>query len=148
MSAFFPMLDGWVWWIIAGVLLMLELTAPGVFFIWLAIPAAVVGLLDLLFHLSWQIELLVFAVLSLVSVYGGRRFLAARFVFESEKPSLNRRMLDYIGRSYILDQPITEGRGRLSIDGTQWDVAGEDAPKGARVKVTAVDGMKLTVVRA
>ncbi|MBC8037090.1 MAG: NfeD family protein [Rhizobiales bacterium] len=145
MAEFIPLLGDWFWWVVAGLLLMLELTAPGVFFIWLAIPAAVVGLLDMALDLGWQTELLVFAALSLVSVFAGRTWLKKRHVFDSDQPNLNQRMFDFVGRSYVLDEAIAEGRGRLVIDSTIWEVRGPDAPKGARVKVTGVDGLRLTV---
>ena len=145
MGEFFPLLGGWFWWVAAGLLLMLELTLPGVFFIWLAIPAALVGLLDMVFAIGWQMELVAFAALSLVSVFAGRGWLKKRQVFESDRPNLNQRMFDFVGRSYVLDQAIAEGRGRLTIDSTIWEIRGPDVPKGARVKVTGVDGMRLTV---
>ena len=41
---------------------------PGVFFMWLALAAAVIGVVDLFADLSWQIEIALFAVLSVVFV--------------------------------------------------------------------------------
>jgi len=145
MTEFLPLLGDWLWWVVAGLLLMLELTAPGVFFIWLAIPAATVGMLDIAFDMSWQTELVVFAALSLVSVFAGRNWLKKKRVFDSDHPNLNQRMYDFVGRSYVLDEAIAEGRGRLTIDSTIWEVRGPDAPKGARVKVTDIDGLRLIV---
>jgi membrane protein implicated in regulation of membrane protease activity len=145
MGDFFPLLGSWFWWVATGVLLILELTMPGVFFIWLAIPAAIVGALDMAFNLHWETELLAFAGLSLVSVYAGRSFLKRRHVLDSDRPNLNRRMFDYVGRSYVLQEPIVEGRGRITIDSTIWEVRGPDTPKSARVKVTAIDGLRLVV---
>jgi membrane protein implicated in regulation of membrane protease activity len=124
---------------------MLELTAPGVFFIWLAIPAALVGLLDLVYNAGWQTELVAFAALSLVSVFAGRTWLKKRHVFDSDRPNLNQRMFDFVGRTYVLDQAIVEGRGRITIDSTIWELRGPDTPKGSRVKITGVEGLRLTV---
>jgi len=145
MGEFLPLLGDWFWWVVAGVLLMLELTAPGVFFIWLAIPAATVGMLDIAFDIGWQTELVVFAALSLVSVFAGRNWLKTRRVIDSDHPNLNQRMFDFVGRTYVLDEAIAEGRGRLTIDSTIWEVRGPDMPKGSRVKVTGVDGLRLIV---
>jgi membrane protein implicated in regulation of membrane protease activity len=39
----------WHWWILAGVLLILELTSPMFFFLWLGFAAVAVGLLLLAF---------------------------------------------------------------------------------------------------
>ena len=145
MGEFFPLLGNWFWWVVAGALLIGELFAPGVFFVWLAIPAAAVGLLDAFFDLGWKIELATFAALSLVSVFAGRSFLRRKHVLDSDLPNLNQRMYDYVGRSFVLQEPIVEGRGRLTIDSTIWEVRGPDTATGTRVKVTGVDGLLLTV---
>jgi inner membrane protein len=146
MSIFFPILGDWFWWAAAGLLLILELSMPGIFFIWLAIAAATVGVIAIFVQLGWQMELLLFAALSLVSVFAGRRLLTRRHAFDSEIPNLNRRMYDYVGKTFPLAEPIVDGRGRVSIDGTLWDIVGPDTPKGARVRVTGVEGLKLTVL--
>ena len=148
MDQIFPILGHWVWWVAAGVLLILELMAPGVFFIWLAIAAAVTGLVDVVFDLSWQFELLLFAVASAVSVYGGRGLVKRESQADVEHPHLNRRNLGYVGRSFTLEEAIVDGRGKLNIEGTLWEIAGPDLPAGKRVKVTGTDGMKLVVEAA
>jgi hypothetical protein len=148
MGEFFPLLGNWFWFVTMGLLLFGELFLPGVFFIWLALAAAAVGLLDLVFDFGWRIELIVFAALSVIGVFGGRQLLRRRHVLEGDRPSLNQRMYDFVGRSYVLDEPIVEGRGRLTIDSTIWDVRGPDAPAGTRVTVTGIDGLRLNVARA
>ena len=148
MSELFPLLGNWFWFVAAGVLLILELAAPGIFFIWLAIPAAVVGVLDLIFDMGWKSEVVLFSLLSVASVYLGRRFLVQRRVLDSSQPNLNRRMYEYVGSTYVLGEPIREGRGHLSINSTLWEVEGPDLPAGARVKVTDVVGLRLKVEAA
>ena len=48
----------------------------------------------------------------------------------------------------LLNWPIVNGEGKLDIEGTRWDVLGPDLSKGATVRVTAVEGMKLRVAEA
>ena len=43
MDQIFPVLGQWAWFVVAAILLILELISPGVFFMWLAIAAAVTG---------------------------------------------------------------------------------------------------------
>ena len=148
MDQFFPLLGHWVWWVAAGIMLMLELVAPGVFFIWLAIAAALTGVADNALDLPWQAELLVFAALAAVSVFAGRRIYRGRNTEPDDNPYLNRRQLSYVGRSFTLKQPILNGRGKLVIDDTIWEIEGPDMVPGARVTVTAVDGMRLQVAPA
>jgi hypothetical protein len=53
-----------------------------------------------------------------------------------------------VGRSFTLDQPISGGRGRLTIGDTIWMATGPDLPAGARVTVTGADGAVLIVASA
>jgi len=139
---FLPFLGGWTWWVIAGIFLLIELMLPGVFFMWLGLAAALIGLIDIFADLAWQIEIALFAVFSVLLVL----FVRPRVKFaEGETNNLNRRMDDYVGRSYVLDEPIVNGRGKVRIDDTLWTVSGTDRGKGEWVKVTAVDGTRLIV---
>jgi inner membrane protein len=135
----------WTWWVISGVLLLLELALPGVFFIWLAFAAAAVGLLVLVRDLTWQAQIIIFAALSVAFVLIARPWLRKGELVDSDRPNLNRRMQSFVGRSFVLDQPIANGRGRLSIDGTLWEIEGPDQPRGEWVRVKSVDDMRLVV---
>ncbi len=48
----------------------------------------------------------------------------------------------------MLNEPIVDGKGRLKIEDTMWELRGPDLPQGAWVKVTGVDGMRLMVEAA
>mgnify|MGYP006185886979 CR=1 FL=1 len=50
--------------------------------------------------------------------------------------------------TFVLSEPIVEGRGRIRIDDSIWQVRGPDAPAGARVVVTGADGTILNVTMA
>lgn len=135
----------WTWWIIAAILLVLELVIPGVFFLWLGLAAAGVGLIALLLVLPWQAEVAIFGGIAVVLIVVARPWLERRNLEETDQPNLNRRLLNYVGRDYVLEKPIENGQGRLRIDDTWWVVEGPDAPVGSWVKVTGVDGLRLTV---
>lgn len=145
MDQFFPFLGHWVWWVAAGVLLLIELVAPGVFFIWLAAAAALTAIADAMYDLPWQAELLVFAACAVVAVIAGRQLYRGPSVAPEDNPHLNRRQLNYVGRRFTLKEPIVDGRGKLAIEDTIWEVEGPDLGAGTRVKVTAVSGMNLVV---
>ncbi len=145
MSELVPFLGGWTWWILAAILLILELLAPGVFLIWLGFAAAAVGLIELVFDMPWQLEIAVFAVLSIVFVIVGRPWFLKYQEIETDQPNLNRRINDFVGHRYVLDKPIVNGRGQIRIDDTLWDVMGPDMKKGAWIKVTGVKGLRLEV---
>jgi membrane protein implicated in regulation of membrane protease activity len=145
MEEIFPILGQWTWFVGAAILLILELVSPGVFFMWLAIAAALTGIADLVFGLPWQAELLLFAALSVVAVFSGRRFYKGPGMEPADNPYLNRRQMGYVGRTFTLREPVVDGRGRLTIEDTVWEIEGTDLPAGTRVKIIAVSGMSLIV---
>ena len=148
MQELFPVVGVWFWWIVAGALLLLELMTPGVFAMWLALAAASVGITDYFVDLSWQHELLAFAGFSLVYVYLARPWYSKGTLQNSDQPNLNQRIYAFVGKSFVLSEPIVNGQGKLDIEGTRWDVLGPNLAKGATVRVTAVEGMKLRVTEA
>lgn len=135
----------WTWWIIAAVLLVLELLVPGVFFLWLGLAAAAVGLIAVLLILPWQAEVAIFGGIAVALIVVARPWLEKRNIEETDQPNLNRRLLNYVGRDYVLERPIENGQGRLRIDDTLWMVEGPDLPAGSWVTVTGVDGQRLKV---
>ena len=148
MEQLFPFLGDWVWFVAAGIFLLLELLSPGVFFIWLGVAAVLVGIIDNLHDLPWQAELVLFAVFAVISVVAGRRFYKGPAMEPADNPHLNRRQMGYVGRSFTLKQPIVDGRGKLTIEDTVWEIEGPDMPAGTRIKVTAVNDMTLVVAAA
>ncbi len=138
-------LQAWHWAVLGIALLILEILAPGVFFMWMGLAAGIVALLTwLLSDLSWQLQVLAFAGLSVVTVIIGRKWLNPRPA-DSEEPTLNRRGEQYVGRVFTLDQPIVNGEGRIRVDDTTWKIRGKDCAAGTRVSVYGVDGVVLLV---
>ncbi len=145
----FEQIEFWNWWIIAVFLIGIEIFAPGAVFLWMGIAAAVVGFVLLAFpETSWQIQLLIFAVLSVVSIYVWRYLLRDRFAKPESGRVLNRRGASYVGRTFTLKEPIVDGSGLLHVDDSRWKVEGEDLPAGTKVKVTGIDGTVLKVEKA
>ena len=139
----------WHWWIVAVVLVCIEIFAPAAFFIWCGIAAAIVGIIALVIPgISWQIQFLLFAILSVLSVVGGRMFVKRPGVMDSDQPNLNRRGHQYIDRTFTLDEAIVNGVGRVHVDDSYWRIMGPDLEAGSKVKVTAVDGSTLIVEKA
>ncbi|GGF88738.1 membrane protein [Rhizobium wenxiniae] len=141
-------LGPWGWWIVGMILLVLELLVPGVFLIWIGAAAVVLGALSLALwdaaFWGWHIQLLLFAVLSVLFAVIGRRIYNGKRT-KSDEPWLNRRGESLVGRTATLSEPIQEGRGRIRLDDTMWSVMGPDLPVGSRVRVVASSGRDLTV---
>lgn len=143
-SSYFVSLGAWNWLILAVFFLGLELLSPGIFFIWFGIAAGVVGAIALTNDIAWQWQLVLFAILSITSAVAARSYLR-RNPSESDRPLLNRRAEQFVGRSYPLVEAIDGGRGKVRIGDTLWQVEGPDAPAGTSVRVTGADGVVLQV---
>ena len=136
--------DHWGWLVFAALLGMGEVLMPGVFLIWVALAAAVTGLIALLLPVSVPVQLLIFALLCLLSVWGGRRWYAANPV-DSQDPLLNDRTARLIGEVVLVVEPIEAGRGRVKVGDSVWSCRGPDAPAGSRVRVIGADASVLQV---
>jgi membrane protein implicated in regulation of membrane protease activity len=131
----------WHWWILAGVLLILELTLPVFFFLWLGIAAAATGLITLVFPgLPLETQLVMFSVLSVIAVIAWRRYRESHPA-TTDQPNLNRRGRQYVGREFTLDNPVVNGVGKVTVDDSTWRVRGPDLPAGSQVRVRDVDGV-------
>jgi hypothetical protein len=140
-------LGAWNWLILAAILLVLEVLAPGVFFMWFGLAAAVTALLAFAFDISWQWQLVWFCLLSLAAVVVALKYLR-KHPLHSERPLLNERAVQHIGQSFNLVDPIVNGRGSVKIGDSIWRVEGPDLPKGTRVRVLSADGSLLRVAPA
>ncbi|TIS25203.1 MAG: NfeD family protein, partial [Mesorhizobium sp.] len=70
-------LGPWNWMVLGFVLLVMEVIAPGIFMLWIGIAALLIGAVSLLIwdagFWTWQIQVLAFLALSLISAYVGKR---------------------------------------------------------------------------
>ena len=138
----------WHWWILAGMLLILELTSPVFFFLWLGFSAAAVGFLLLVFpNIPVEAQLVMFGILSIVAVLAWRKYREVHPP-SSDQPLLNQRGQQYAGRIFTLDQPIVNGVGKVQVDDSTWRVKGPELPAGTPVRVVGVDGVVFVVERA
>jgi len=138
-------LTNWHWFILAVILFVLEVFAPGAFFMWIAIAAAIMGLLLSLFNgITWEYQLFLFSILSVASLFIWQK-IAARNPSETDQPQLNRRGMQYVGRTFTLEEPIVNQRGRIRVDDTTWKIGGKDCAIGDVVKVVKADGTLLLV---
>jgi hypothetical protein len=136
-------------WLVFGMLLMaLEVLAPAMVVMWFGFGAIVTGIALWLFpSLGFAGQILIFALVSLVSVFGWRKSRFREENIQSDTPELNNRLLSHIGKEYILTDAIINGRGTIRVGDTAWRVQGEDMPTGTRVRITGVDGVIFTVTQ-
>ncbi|MEM7777208.1 MAG: NfeD family protein [Pseudomonadota bacterium] len=141
---FFAGLGTWNWFLVALGLFLLEVAIPGVHFVWFGAAAAVVGALALAIDVPWSLQLIIFAVISVASVFVLRRYSLA-IAGHSDQPNLNVRGAQYVGRIVVVEDEIANGRGRVRVGDTLWWAEGPDVEAGLQVKVVGVNGTALVV---
>lgn len=142
------MLDGldpqWSWLILGLVLAIAEMVVPGVFLIWFAAAALIVGLLSFVVPLGLPLQVALFAVLAVVNAIGSRRWLRGHPVISAD-PLLNQRGQQLVGRKVTVTQAIEGGTGRVRCGDTEWLAQGPDAAAGDKLTVTGSSGSTLIV---
>jgi membrane protein implicated in regulation of membrane protease activity len=136
----------WGWaWLIGGVLVAIgELALPGVFLIWIGAAAIGTGLLALLIDMPVELQIGLFAITTVVSVYLGRS-VSLRAPIISDDPLLNERTARLIGRVVTVVEAIEGGEGRVRVGDGVWTATGPDLPAGARVEIVRAIGQRLVV---
>ena len=138
----------YVVWLVAGLALCAaETFVPGAFLIWIGLAAVALGAVEFFVAIELTPALLLFAALVVVFVFIGRRVYGS---LDSGAPPLPlSRAHALIGKEFYLDEAIERGYGRMRVGDSVWRVAGDDLPKGAKVRVVAVeDGAQVKVEKA
>lgn len=143
-----PLMDGtspqWLWLGLGLVLAIGEMVIPGVFLIWLAGAALVTGLVTWAVPIGLPLQVVLFAVLAIVSVFLGRNWLRANPV-EAADPKMNDRGARSVGEVVLVTEAIGAGTGRVKLGDSEWLARGPDAEAGTRMRVAAHDGATLIV---
>jgi len=134
----------WAWLTLGLVLAGLEMLVPGVYLIWLAAAAIVIGVLTAAFDLSLPMQVIDFVFLSLILAFSARRMLRERPI-ESADPLLNRRGARLVGETATVVQAIEHGSGRVRLGDSEWIARGPDIAAGERVRISGSEGAVLLV---
>jgi inner membrane protein len=132
----------WIAWVASGlVLLIAETLLPGVFMMWLGLAACGTGLLLLLFHFGFEMQVVSFGILAAISLTVGMRMRRTHHVVRTETAGLIGRpatALVFTGRD-----------GRVRLGDSDWaarvpaDIQPPDP--GTRLRVAQVEGTILIV---
>lgn len=145
---FLERVEFWHWWMLAALLVAIEMLVPSTVLLWPGIAAVVVGLVLLVApDIDWQVQILLFAILSIASLLAWRVYVRARPT-QTEDSLLNRRAEQYVGRLFTLEEPIVNRRGKLMADGMRWTMEGSDLESGTLIRVVGTDGLVLKVEQA
>ena len=134
----------WFWLSLGFILGAVEMIAPGFFLMWLGLAAIIVGMLTWALPISLPLQVALFAILSVLTVYAGKKFLKDNPI-ESDDPKLNNRGARLTGEIVTVVETIADGHGRVRVGDTDWNARGADAAVGAKVRVIGADGAVLLV---
>ncbi|HAU8267193.1 TPA: NfeD family protein [Kluyvera intermedia] len=138
------------WLSLGGLLLAAEMLGGNGYLLWSGVAAVVTGLLVWLVPFGWELQGVIFAVLTLIAAWLWWQWLSRRV--REQKPadaSLNQRGQQLVGRRFILDNALVNGRGHMRVGDSSWPVSAEsDLPAGSKVEVIAVEGITLRVKAA
>lgn len=132
----------WVIWLLTGLaLLIAETLAPGVFLMWIGLACLGTGLAALAVSLGFDVQVVVFAVLTAVTLTIGVRL-------RRSPTRLNTQTAGLAGRTAVALR--FHGReGRVRVGDSDWAarlVPGVPTPDaGTRMRVEGVDGTVLVV---
>ncbi len=137
-----------LWAIVAVVCLILELTAGDFFIICFSIGAVFACLTDVLGG-GIILQLIVFAIFTLASLFFLRPF-AVRFLHKNEPNRVSNAdaLLGRKGR--VVETVKADSFGRVQIDGDVWKAVtneSQDIPEGSNVKVVSRESTIITVER-
>lgn len=132
------------WLVLGGILLAAEMLGTAGYLLWSGIAAVATGLLVWVVPLSWELQAVCFAILTLVAAFLWWRWLNRQPA--PQPATLNQRGQQLIGRRLRLDAPLTDCRGNVRIGDSSWPVVAETSlPAGCEVVVVAVEGIVLKI---
>lgn len=135
------------WLSLGGLLLAAEMLGGNGYLLWSGVAGVITGLLVWVVPFGWELQGVIFAVLTLVAAWLWWLWLAKRV--REQKPAdaaLNQRGQQLVGRRFTLDDALVNGRGHMRVGDSSWPVSAEsDLPAGTKVEVTSVEGITLHI---
>ncbi|MCR5873308.1 NfeD family protein [Phenylobacterium sp. J426] len=141
----------WIWVALAAALIAIEIMTGSGWLLWASASAGAVAIATGLGDLSFAMSILVFALLTIASTLLARRYLPRSVAEGAAAGDINDNIDRLVGRAGSVVRPLGGRDGRVLIDGKEWpaELEGEGvAEAGARVEVTGIQGVRLTVRRA
>jgi len=134
-------------WIILGVLLLiLEVVTGTTYILWPAVAALIVGFIAFVLPLGWEMQFLLFFILSTVLLVVGHKYVRPKMK-GGEPSDLNDRARSMIGMRVKAIADFETGIGRVQVGDTQWRASIHEGTvaAGQELRVLSVKGTTLQV---
>lgn len=134
-------------WLIVGVLLLvIEVFTGTTYILWIAVAALIVGLITFVLPLGWEMQFLLFSILSAILLVIGHTYVRPKMK-GGEPSDLNDRARSMVGMRVKAVADFDTGLGRVQVGDTQWraSIVDGNPAAGAELRVMSVKGTTLQV---
>ncbi len=139
-------INHWHWLAFGLCLLAIELLGTAGYFLWLGLSALIVGVIVVFLPISWQLQWVTFASVSLITTWLWWRKQLTNDRQSDKHRVLNQKEKQLIGRTSVVDQDVDGGQFRLTLGDTTWTAECDvELKAGTRVTVIAVEGIVIKV---
>lgn len=135
----------YIWVLFAVFMLICEALTTQLVSIWFVIGGAAAAV-SCIFTDNLLIQSLVFIIVSMVCLIATRPFVK-KFNEKKKEPTNSDRLIGRVG-IVTLDIINKKGEGQVNVDGKIWSAKSVDEreiKKGANVRITSIEGVKLVV---
>lgn len=134
------------WLCLGGLLLITEMLGTAGYLLWSGMAALCVSLITWIFPISWPIQGVLFALLTVISAVLWHLWLKRRKL-SKEAENLNQKTHQLIGVHAVLLSDTENGFSRVKLADGSWRVY-SDTPllAGDKVTVISIDGITLQVI--
>ena len=139
-------MNGTKWLILGVLLLVLEVVTGTTYILWPAVAALIVGIIAFVLPLAWEMQFLLFFILSGILLVVGHKFVRPKMK-GGEPSDLNDRARSMVGMRVKAVADFDTGLGRVQVGDTQWRASIQDGnpSAGAELRVISVKGTTLQV---
>lgn len=136
-----------IWFIIGLALFLLELVLPGFVIFFFAVGAWITALLCLVANPSLNIQVIVFAVTSVLSLLALRKMIQKRFFLAKDDGLSDSVEDEFTGKEAVAISSFKPGdTGKVDFKGTSWKAESDsEIHEGQRVVIKNKESFKLIV---
>lgn len=139
----------WIWLAVIVVTAVVEMLTMEVVSIWFTFGAIIPFILSATNAVGWEIQIIVFVVVSAVLILSLRK-ITKKFLLRNSNEKTNLDSI--IGKKYrLIDRTDFENNGTVKVNGVVWSVLsdnGEAIESGEIVQIVKIDGNKLIVKKS
>lgn len=136
----------WHWIVIGFILLILEMNTGTFVMLGLGVAAIIVGILDITMQTTFTTELVIWIVLSIVSIWSWKKWMKTPHVSNTGQSD---HSLDTLGT--VIQEIHPHQRGKVTFDSpvlgnTSWHATStEEIAEGSRIKIVEINGQLIAV---